>query len=185
MAKENQKAVDTQAGGKKTIWQVIKFTLVGMLASVVSFGLLNILIRVPQVANLFATPFKWFVFDYPVEKNAAGQIVLGGLGNFIAFNTSNVLAQVVAFFINRDKTFKSSANVAVTLPIYLVFTVALLSFSAWLSPQISALLLGKVIFGTEIATGLAANIANGVVSAVQFFAYFPVSKILFRKPKEQ
>ena len=37
MAKENQKAVDTQAGGKKTIWQVIKFTLVMILVSVLTF----------------------------------------------------------------------------------------------------------------------------------------------------
>lgn len=169
---------------EKTIWQVIKYTLVGMLASIVSFGLLNILIRLPQVTELFATPFKSSVFDYPVVKNAAGQVVSGGLGYFIAFNTANVLAQVVAFFINRDKTFKSSANIAVTLPIYLAFTLALISFSAWFSPKVNEFVLGKVIFSTEIGKGLAANIANIAVSVIQFFAYFPVSKILFRKPKQ-
>lgn len=185
MATENKKTTQGDSGGKKTLWQAIKYTLVGMLASVVSFGLLNILIRVPAVTEQFANPLKWFVFDYPVAKNAAGEIVSGGLGYFIAFNTANVLAQVVAFFINREKTFKSSANIAITLPIYLAFTLALISFSAWFSPQVNSFVLGKVIFGTEIGKGLAANIANITVSVIQFVAYFPVTKILFRKPKEQ
>ncbi len=165
--------------GKKTLWEFIKFIFVSLLATVVSYGTLNILILMPFIKELFATPLKWFVFDYPVTVNDAGLIVSGALGYFIAFNTANILAQIVAFFVNKEKTFKSGANVAVTLPIYIIFTVALICFSAWLSPILNTFLIGKGISGQ-----LSANIATAVCSFIQFTVYFPFDKLLFHKPKE-
>lgn len=183
MAKQSETPQKT-GGAKKTLWQFIKFSLVGMLASVVSFGTLNLLIYMPFIRELFAEPLKWFVFDYPVINDTAGKVLSGGLGYFIAFNTANILAQIVAFFVNREKTFKSSANIGITLPIYIVFTLVLICFSAWLSPQINALVINRTVFGVLIGKGLAANIANMGISFVQFVIYFPLDKILFRKPKE-
>ena len=168
-----------QSAGKKTMVEFFNFTLVGLLATVVQYSVLNILILLPFIKDLFGTPFKWFVFDYPVTQNAAGVIVSGALGYFIAFNTANILAQIVAFFVNKEKTFKSGANVAVTLPIYLAFTVALICFSAWLSPLLNTYFIGKGVGGQ-----LSANLATMVCSFIQFFVYFPLDKILFLKPKE-
>lgn len=168
-----------KSAAKKTLWEFVKFIFVSLMATAVSYGTLNILLLMPFIKELFTTPFHWFVFDYPVTKNGVGDIVTGALGYFIAFNTANILAQIVAFFVNKEKTFKSSANVATTLPIYLVFTVALIAFSAWLSPNLNTFFIGKGIGGQ-----LSANIATAVCSAIQFFVYFPVDKILFRKPKE-
>jgi len=180
MAKTAQaKKESQQSAGKKTLWQFIKFIIVSLLATVVMYGALNILVALPSVKELFATPLKWFVFDYPVTKNEAGAIVSGGLGYFIAFNASNIAAQIVAFFVNREKTFHSGANVAVTLPIYIVFTVALICFSAWLSPMLNTFCINK-----GIGAQASANIAAAVCSVIQFFVYFPVDKLLFRKPKE-
>lgn len=180
MAKKTETANKSmpQSAGKKTMVEFFKFTLVGLLATVVQYTTLNILILLPFVKDLFNTPFKWFVFDYPVTQNAAGIIVSGALGYFIAFNTANILAQIVAFFVNKEKTFKSGANVAVTLPIYLAFTVALICFSAWLSPLLNTFFIGKGVGGQ-----LSANLATMVCSCIQFFVYFPVDKILFLKPK--
>lgn len=165
--------------GKKTLWEFIKFIFVSLLAMVVQYATLNILIWLPFIKDLYATPFKWFVFDYPVNLNTSGIIVSGALGYFIAFNSSNILAQIVAFFVNKEKTFKSGANVAVTFPIYIVFTIALICFSAWLSPILNTFFIGKGVGGQ-----LSTNIAAMVCSGIQFFVYFPVDKILFRKPKE-
>jgi len=164
--------------GKKTLWEFVKFIFVSLLATVVSYGTLNILILLPFIKELFATPLKWFVFDYPVTYSSAGAVVSGALGYFIAFNTANILAQIVAFFVNKEKTFKSGANVAVTLPIYIVFTLALICFSAWLSPILNTFLIGKSVGGQ-----LSANIATAVCSLIQFAVYFPFDKILFHKPK--
>jgi putative flippase GtrA len=170
--KSIDKAAAEKGTGITTLWQFVKFIFVSLLAFIVQFGTLNLLYLLPQIKALFDTPFSWFVFNSPVESN--------GLGYFIAFNVSNILAQIVAFFVNREKTFNSSANIAVTLPIYIAFTIFLVCFSAWLSPTLQGKLLALGVDGQ-----LSANISAMTCSCVQFFAYFPFNKILFRKPKAE
>lgn len=123
MAK-NLKDIDSMAEEKGswlvTAWQFVKFIIVSLLACIVQFALVNLIPLIPQVKEMYNTAFNWFVFDYPVED--------GGLGYFIAFNTANIAAQIVAFFVNKDKTFNSGANTAVVLPIYIIFTIALICF---------------------------------------------------------
>ena len=114
-----------QNSGKKTFWQLVKFTIVSLLACIVQFGSLAILYNIPAIKALSTQAFHWFVFDYPVIEGERC-----GLALFIAFNTSNILAQIVAFFVNRKKTFNADNNVPVTLTIYLLFTIALICFSA-------------------------------------------------------
>ena len=178
--KDIDKAAADKGSGVKTLWQFVKFIFVSLLAMIVQFALLNILNHVPPIVELFGTDFKWWVFESPVNT-VEGAVVIGGLGYFISNNAANIVAQIVAFFVNREKTFNSSANVAVTLPIYIVFTVALICFSAWLNPTLQHLFVSKGWMGGD----LAANAATMVCSAVQFFLYFPVDKILFHKPKEE
>ena len=164
-------AAEGKGNGVKTLWQFVKFIFVSLLAMIVQFALLNILKHVPAISTLEAQDFKWFVFDYPSAD--------GGLGYFIYFNIANIVAQIVAFFVNREKTFNSGANIAVTLPIYIVFTVALICFSAWLSPTLNGIFLNNLEWGSN----LAANAATMCCSALQFFLYFPVDKILFHQKK--
>ena len=170
------KNIDSKAEEKGsalvTLWQFVKFIFVSLLAMIVQFALLNLLKLIPQIRALYDQPFSWWVFVYTVAA--------GGLGYFIVSNTANICAQIVAFFVNRDKTFNSSANVAVTLPIYIVFTIALIVFSAWLNPTLKDLFVEKLSWNDD----LAANTATMICAAVQFFLYFPVDKILFRKKKE-
>ena len=155
-----------------TIWQFVKFIVVSLLAMIVQFVLLNTLNLIPAIDALYSQDFSWWFFVYPAT--------VGGLGYFIVSNVANVVAQIVAFFVNKEKTFNSGANVAVALPIYIVFTIALIMFSAWLNPTLKDLFLGFE-WCNETA---AKNIATMICSAVQFFLYFPVDKILFHKPKE-
>ena len=178
--KDIDKAAADKGSGVKTLWQFVKFIFVSLLAMIVQFALLNILNHVPPIVELFKTDFKWWVFESPVNT-VEGVVVIGGLGYFISNNAANIVAQIVAFFVNREKTFNSSANIAVTLPIYIIFTVALIAFSAWLNPTLQHLFVSKGWMGGD----LAANAATMICSAVQFFLYFPVDKILFHKPKEE
>ena len=60
-------------------------------------------------------------------------------------------------------------------------SVALICFSAWLNPTLAHLFVEKGWMKGDAA----ANLATMICSAVQFFLYFPVDKILFRKPKEE
>ena len=167
------KAAEEKGSLLVTVWQFVKFIFVSLLAMIVQFALLNILAHIPAIKELYATDFEWFVFKYLAED--------GGLGYFIAFNVANVVAQIVAFFVNKEKTFNSGANIAVALPIYIIFTIALILFSAWLNPTLKDLFLGFE-WCNETA---AKNIATMICSALQFFLYFPVDKILFHKKKEE
>lgn len=165
-----------------TIWQFVKFIVVSLLAMIVQFVLLNTLQLIPAIKDLYSVDFEWWEFVYPAA--------IGGLGYFIVSNVANVIAQIVAFFVNKEKTFNSGANLAVALPIYIVFTIGLIFFSAWLNPTLKEALMpaewfvdlcAKFGWGVETA---AKNTATMVCSAVQFFLYFPVDKILFHKKKE-
>ena len=173
MAKLND--IDKAAAGKgsaiNTLWQFIKFI-------VVSIGAFVIQTVLPLIIKLFMSDeFQNRAYEFFVFKSDGGMD--NGLGIFIAATASNIIAQIVAFFINRDKTFNSSANVAVTLPIYIVFTIALICFSAWLTPTLQGFLVSK-----NVNDSLALFITNAVCGAIQFFLYFPVDKILFHKKKE-
>ena len=182
MGKLNQidKAADSKGSAVTTIWQFVKFIFVSLLAMIVQFTLLNVLNHLPPIVELFGQDFQWWVFKSPVNM-AEGAVVIGGLGYFISNNVANIVAQIVAFFVNREKTFNSDANIAVTLPIYIVFTIALICFSAWLNPTLAHLFVSKGWMKGDAA----ANLATMICSAVQFFLYFPVDKILFHKKKEE
>lgn len=178
MEKLNQidKLAEGKGAGVVTLWQFVKFIVVSMGAGIVQFTVLAVLYHIPAIQELAATPFHWFVFDYPVLE---GQRC--GLALFISANTANVVAQIVAFFINKEKTFRSGANTAVTLPVYILFTVALVCFSAWLNPLVFQLCVNKFALGS----GVSLVIATSVCSTIQFILYFPVDKILFHKRKEE
>ncbi len=174
MSKLNQidKAAENKGSVLVTIWQFVKFIVVSLLAMIVQFVLLNTLQLIPAIKELYTQDFNWLFFAYPVA--------VGGLGYFIVSNVANIVAQIVAFFVNKEKTFNSGANVAVALPIYIVFTIALIVFSAWLNPTLKDLFVG---YG--LGEAAAKNIATMICSALQFFLYFPVDKILFHKKKEE
>lgn len=155
-----------------TIWQFVKFIVVSLLAMIVQFVLLNTLNLIPAIKELYTQPFEWWVFIYPAA--------VGGLGYFIVSNAANIIAQIVAFFVNKEKTFNSGANIAIALPIYIVFTIALILFSAWLNPTLK-----EVFVDLGLNEALSKNIATMICSALQFFLYFPVDKILFHKKKEE
>ena len=163
-----------------TAWQFVKFIVVSLLAMIVQVALTNIIPLIPAIQEMYATPITIFgILDYPVNYNDIGEVISGGLGYCIAFNVANIVAQIVAFFVNREKTFNSGANIAIALPIYIAFTIGLIFFSAWLNPTLNTLFLSW-----NFGEGLARNAAMMICSALQFFLYFPVDKILFHKKKE-
>lgn len=170
--KDIDSKAEAKGSGVVTFWQFVKFIFVSLLAMIVQFVLLNTLKFIPPIQELYnnGQDFQWWVFVSPAA--------IGGLGYFIVNNTANIVAQIVSFFVNREKTFNSGANIAITLPIYIVFTIALIAFSAWLNPTL------KNVFVNHMNDDLAANAATMICSAVQFFLYFPVDKILFHKKKE-
>ncbi|MBQ6837650.1 MAG: hypothetical protein IJO44_02310, partial [Clostridia bacterium] len=94
--KDIDKAAESKGSILVTIWQFVKFIVVSLLAMIVQFVLLNTLQLIPAIKDLYTEPFSWWVFVYPVA--------VGGLGYFIVSNVANVIAQIVAFFVNKEKT---------------------------------------------------------------------------------
>ncbi len=173
------KGIDNAAASKgkgvETLWQFIKFIVVSLGAFVIQ-TVLPILIRIPMSEEFQTRAFDWWIFHDATDAKTG---VVTGLGLFLAANIANIIAQIVSFFINRDKTFNSDANIAVTLPIYIVFTIALICFSAWLSPTLI-----NFFQAHNVNTDLSLLLSGAICGAIQFFLYFPFDKILFPKKKE-
>lgn len=161
-----------RGGAVLTAWQFAKFSVVSMIAFLVQFAVLNTLQLIGPVRALYEVDLNWWIFHYPAAAN--------GLGYFIAFNTANVTAQIVAFFVNRKKTFRADNSLAWTLAVYLIATVLLICFSTWLSPKINALLLGTGVGGV-----LAGNLSTILCNTIQFVLYFPIDKLLMRRKKSR
>lgn len=170
------KEIDSKAAEKgsaiKTLWQFVKFIFVSLIAFFTEFFLLNTLKYIPFIHNLYSTDFHWWIFK--------SEVAAGGLGFFIVSCLSNFLSRIVAFFVNRKKTFNSDANIAITLPIYIAFAVTLLIFLSWLNPIIKAKFIAMGLGDTA-----AANASTMCCCCIQFFSYFPVDKTLFHKERSK
>ena len=154
-----------------TAWQFVKFIIVSLLAFIVQFSLLNLLPLIPAISALNSREVSWFVFTYTAAA--------GGLGYAISSNTANIVAQIVAFFVNRKKTFNADNNIPVTLTVYILFTLALICFAAWFNPFFKDWLVGRFSMGEAAAS----NASTMMCSMIQFFVYFPVDKLLMRQKK--
>ncbi len=170
-------AAASKGKGIETLWQFVKFIVVSLAAFVIQ-TFLPYIIKLPMSDDFLHQAYKFWIFENEAPDPATG-IIAAGLGVFIAANASNILAQIVSFFINRDKTFNSDANVAITLPIYIIFTIALICFSAWLSPTLITFFCNHNLEGPSLA------LSGMICGAIQFLLYFPVDKILFSKKKEK
>ncbi len=177
MGKLNQidKAAASKGKGVETFWQFIKFIVVSLGAFVIQ-TCLPYLIKLPMSEEFLQRPYEFWIYSSAAAEKAG--MATTGLGLFIALTASNILAQVFSFFVNKEKTFNSAANTKVVFPIYIIFTVALIAFSAWLQPKLVDVLMPKI--------GQASLAVSGAIcGAIQFFLYFPVDKILFHKKKEE
>ncbi len=177
--KDIDSAAANKGKGIETLWQFIKFIVVSLGAFAIQ-TVLPIIIKLFMSEEFQTRKFTWWIFhDVSEVDKDTGKLIVTGLGLFLAANIANIVAQIVAFFINRDKTFNSDANIAIVLPIYIVFTIALICFSAWLSPTLI-----NFFQSHKVNTDLSLFLSGAICGAIQFFLYFPVDKILFHKKKE-
>jgi len=155
----------------KEVWQLIKFTLASMAAGATELILFAILQASLKGVN---KPFNWFIFHYGTAEGGKG----GGVGAFIAFLLSTSLAQIVAFTVNRKKTFKSDMNLAFAIPAYIVMVVV---FIIGLNTYLAAVLI-KAMSG--INTTLAEYIAKIITMLLAFVVTFVFSKYVIMREKK-
>lgn len=176
--KDIDKAAAEKGKGVETLWQFVKFIIVSLGAFVIQL-FLPYLFKLPMSEEFLTRPYDLFNLGiWTSERAAAAEMDATGLGLFIALTSCNILAQIFSFFVNREKTFNSCANIKVVFPIYLVVTFSLVAFSAWLQPFLVDFLKMKGLVDSSIA------ISGAICACIQFFLYFPIQMILFRKKKE-
>lgn len=123
----------------------------------------------------------YYVFDY-----AHGAISIGGGGGlayFLAVEITLLIAQVINFFLQRKVTFKSNTSIAKAATWY---------FIAWVLISIGASALQGLykvpiydffmnLMGTGLGTTVADIITMLINSAISFWVFFPIMKIIFKE----
>ena len=122
----------------------------------------------------------YYVFDYAkgIISNGGG----GGLAYFLAVEITLLIAQTINFFLQRNVTFKSNSGIV---------KAAVWYFIAWLIISIGASALQGLykipiynFFISGVGTGLGTTIADIITmlinSAISFWVFFPIMKIIFK-----
>lgn len=150
------------------IRQLVMFTLFSLICfaiEYISFLILKLCIRTEG-------DFKWFIFEYTNEA--------GGLGAFIAFLVSNILAQAATFVLNRKKTFNADNNVIVAAVAYAIMVVGIIVLNTWLGGIIG----DAIVKGSSINQDFAALIGKLVGSVISFVVSFVMSKFVIMRKKK-
>ena len=133
--------------------------------------------------NLDGTPY--FIFDYEAGRIADGGG--GGLAYFLAVQVTLGIAQIINFFAQRNITFKSNTNPWVAagwyLFAYIMITIIAAALQGWYKAPIYNLLMNTWGFGAAGET--TADVITMIInSAISFWVFFPIFKIIFKQKKE-
>lgn len=152
------------------------------------------------VTNLVDTPFqvfpvghnldgsRYYIFNYPAGPIAADGSG-GGLAYFLAVQTTLGIAQVINFFAQRTITFKSKGSIIRAacwyILAYILITLAAGAFQGIYKAPLYTFLI-RVLGNT--GETLADFITMIINSAISFWVFFPIFKLIFhnqKKPAEE
>ena len=178
------------------LWQIIKFTLVSMIAGTSEMILYNVFLWILK-APLENISVNWFIFHYPGGPEgtvlADGTIARGGACVLVAYLVSTIVGNFVSFVVNRKTTFKSVANIKFSI----IATMVMIAFIIFYSTVLGGLANSWVgtwgIFqntdGNFLLTFLKQNIGKFMTTMVTFVFVFLMNKFVIlreeKKTKEQ
>jgi len=151
------------------LYEFILFNIMSNVATITNFCML-------WIGNgvLFSTMtdhnFKWFIFDYTVDK--------GGLGGFLSFLLAYICAQIVNFIVQRKVVFGANVNITKVLPWYILTVVVAGIISIWLPPHV-------IGFIHPYVGAFAATIANVVNIVIQVVINYPMMKFVIMKKEDE
>ncbi|SDY10865.1 hypothetical protein SAMN05421736_101388 [Evansella caseinilytica] len=134
--------------------------------------------------NFDGTPY--YVFDYAAGALSAGGG--GGLAYFLAVQITIAIAQVINFFAQRSITFKSNSNIWKAafwyVVAYIVITIGAAAAQGFYKAPIYDLLMNTWGMGSvgETTADVITMIIN---SAISFWVFFPIFKIIFKQEPEK
>lgn len=173
--------------------QFIVFFIISNGVTVLQMVLMPLLKFIFDFTSLVSTNFQilpigqnldgsaYYVFNY-----AAGSIVSGGGGGlayFLAVEITLLIAQIINFFLQRNVTFKSNTSVIKAATWY---------FIAWVIISIGAAALQGLyktpiynllmdLMGQNAGMTVADIITMIINSAISFWVFFPILKIIFKE----
>lgn len=128
---------------------------------------------------------QYYIFNYaagPIQADGTG----GGLAYFLAVQITLLIAQVINFFAQRKVTFKHTGNVWIAALWYLIAYIAITFIAGALQgiykAPIYSFLMG--LWGT-FGEKLADVLTMVINSAISFWVFFPIFKLIFRNKEEE
>ncbi len=151
------------------------------------FGMTSLVDASFQVWPIGSNPdgSQYFVFDYAAGALPAGG---GGLAYFLAVQITLLIAQVINFFAQRNITFKSNSSVVKAASWYAIAYVIITLVAAALQGLYKAPIYDLFI-DTWNMGGTGETLADVVTmiinSAISFWVFFPIFKVIFRQEPEE
>ncbi|MGG1880234.1 hypothetical protein ABDI30_22060 [Paenibacillus cisolokensis] len=167
-----------------TVLQIVIMPLFKSLLG--NTSLIDTSFQVLQLGNNFdGSPY--YVFDYAAGALSAGGG--GGLAYFLAVQISIGIAQIINFFAQRNITFKSNSNIWQAafwyVIAYIVISIGAAAAQGLYKAPIYNLLMNTWGMGSTGET--TADVITMIInSAISFWVFFPIFKIIFKqKPEHQ
>lgn len=127
----------------------------------------------------------YFIFDYAKGQIASGGG--GGLAYFLAVQITLAIAQVINFFAQRNITFKSNTNPWIAAMWYVIAYIVITLVAAALQGLYKAPIYSLLIhtWGLGSVGETTADVITMIInSAISFWVFFPIFKVIFKQTKE-
>jgi putative flippase GtrA len=125
---------------------------------------------------------QYFIFNYAAGPiNAAG--LQGGLAYFLAVQITLAIAQMINFFAQRSVTFKYKSNIWTAafwyVLAYIAITLVAGALQGLYKAPIYSFFMGAL--GSRTGQTLADVITMVINSAISFWVFFPIFKVIFKE----
>lgn len=166
-----------------TVLQIVVMPLFKSLLAKTSF--IDTSFQIMQLGSNFDGS-SYYVFDYAAGALSAGGG--GGLAYFLAVQISIAIAQIINFFLQRNITFKSNSNIWQAafwyFIAYIVISVGAAAAQGLYKAPIYNLLMNT--WGMGGAGETTADVITMIInSAISFWVFFPIFKVIFKQDPEQ
>lgn len=178
-------------GGLLTLWQLVKFSIIGYIGGGIQLGLQYLLplyfdrftkTLPPSMDFLFNTETLFDVSTAAGAENFAKYVIDGRLtwGYVLPFFLANIIANIFCYYENKKRTFKSDAP-AWHFNIYFVIMIVTIVFTTWVQGVFYPWVLR---FDTDFVNRFARLISLLPVGLIQSAVFFITQKILL-PPREE
>ena len=128
----------------------------------------------------------YYIFDYAAGSLASGGG--GGLAYFLAVQITIAIAQIINFFAQRSITFKSNSNIWTAafwyVIAYVVITIGAAAAQGFYKAPIYDLLMNTWAMGSFGET-TADVVTMTINSAISFWVFYPIFKVIFKQKPEK